>query len=178
MCSFFCVPSKYFQKVWTGGQTLKIIIKKKIFNLMYINIIKCGLVDLWTCCGLVDKKLSSYFMFSFFGVPSKIFSKSVDRWTCSEKSEIKIILMYFIILNCGRVNMKLSFYFMFSFFHVPSKMFSKSVDRWTNSESSEKKRKWKGHVITGTQGTCLEPIKPSQTRHPATIIANAPLRHQ
>jgi hypothetical protein len=86
--------------------------------------------------------------------------------------------MYFIILNCGRVNMKLSFYFMFSFFHVPSKMFSKSVDRWTNSESSEKKRKWKGHVITGTQGTCLEPIKPSQTRHPATIIANAPLRHQ
>ena len=124
----FVYPSKYFQKVWTGGQTLKIIIKKNNLNLMYFNIIKCG---------LVDKNLSFYFMFSFFRVPSKIFSKV---WTGghAQKSLKKIILMYFIILNCLLVNMKLSFYFIFPFFPVPSKMFSKSVDRWTSSESSEK----------------------------------------
>jgi hypothetical protein len=89
----FVYPSKYFQKVWTGGKTLKIIIKKNNLNLMYFNIIKCG---------LVDKNLSFYFMFSFFRVPSKIFSKSVDRWTCSEKSEKNYpnVFHYFELPTC------------------------------------------------------------------------------
>ena len=62
---------------------------------MYFNIIKCG---------LVDKKLSFYFMFSLFRVPSKIFSKSVDRWTCSEKSETNYpnVFHYSKVWTCGQ----------------------------------------------------------------------------
>ena len=37
----------------------------------------------------MDKKLSFYFIFSFFLLPFKIFGKSVDRWTSSEHSEKK-----------------------------------------------------------------------------------------
>ena len=93
---------------------------------MYFIIIKCE---------LVNKKLSLYFMFSFFLVSSKTFSKSVDRWTSFESSEKKnnFHLMYFIIIKCGLVEKKLYLYFPFSLFCLPSKIFSKSVDRWTRS---------------------------------------------
>ena len=62
----------------------------------------------------MGKKLSFYFIFSFFLVPFKVFGKNVDRWTRA-------------------------FFFMFSFFNVPNNCLSESVDRWTSSEHSEKK---------------------------------------
>ena len=62
----------------------------------------------------MGKKLSFYFIFSFFLVPFKVFGKNVDRWTRA-------------------------FFFMFSFFNVPNNCLAESVDRWTSSEHSEKK---------------------------------------
>ena len=166
--------------MWTGGQFLKIIIKKNnvfyyykmwtceqeavfVFHVFFLSCIlqnifkKCGQVNkfwkFWKknnliCfiirkCGDVDKKLSFYFMFSFVLVPSKLFSRSVDRWTSSESSEKNNFhLMYFIIIKCGLVEKKLSFYLIFSLFCVPSKIFSKSVDRWTSSENFDFLLNW------------------------------------
>ena len=66
-CVFFLLCTfKIFSKSvdrWTNSE---IIIKKKIFNLMYINIIKCGLVDLWTCGLVVDLWTRSYLPISCF----------------------------------------------------------------------------------------------------------------
>ena len=39
----------------------------------------------------MDKKLSFYFMFSFFLISFKFFAKSVDRWTSSEKKSTPCI---------------------------------------------------------------------------------------
>ena len=130
-CLSFLYPPKHFQKVWTGGQVLKVLKKN---NLICFIIRKCR---------HVDKKLSFYFMFSFFLVPSKLFSKSVDRWTSSESSEKNNFhLMYFIIIKWGLVEKKLSLYFIFSLFCVPSKIFSKSMDRWTSSENFDFLLNW------------------------------------
>ena len=61
--------SKNWQKVWTGGQVIKIM-KKNIFNLMYILICKCG---------YVDKKVFFYFIFSFCYVLFTILTKKCGQ---------------------------------------------------------------------------------------------------
>ena len=66
-------------------------------------------------CGYVDKKLSFYFIFSLFLVPFKFLSKSVDRWTSSEK-----------ISNPCMPLLESTVYF-----------FAKSVDRWTSSNKNQ-----------------------------------------
>ena len=65
----------------------------------------------------MGKKLSFYFIFSFFLVPFKVFGKNVDRWS-------RVFFWNF---------------FMFSFFVVSFRCLTESVDRWTSSEHSEKK---------------------------------------
>ena len=83
--SFYLVPFNFFfaQSVdrWTSYDNSQNLIG----NHMYFIIQKCG---------YVDKKLSFYFMFSFFLISVKFFAKSVDRRTSSEK---KFNPMYFII---------------------------------------------------------------------------------
>jgi len=111
----FLYSQKYFPKVWTGGQALKILIflsnvikcGKEVVFIFHVFFLLCNLQNIFKKCGQVDN-----------------FSKRI---------------MYFIIIKWELVNKKLSLYFMFSFFLVTSKTFSKSVDRWTNFESSEKK---------------------------------------
>ena len=123
----------YYYKVGTCEQEAVFVFHVFFLSCNLQNIFKkCGQVDkfwkfwkkmiLWFIirkCGHVDKKLSFYFMFSFFLVPSKLFSKSVDRWTSSESSEKNNFhLMYFIIIKCGIVEKKLSFYFLY-FVYLP-----------------------------------------------------------
>ena len=91
-------------------------------------------------CGYVDKKLSFYFISSFYLLPFKFLAKSVDRWTSSEK---KISPLYAIIRKYRHVDKKLSFNFMFSFLYVPFIIYGKSVDRWTRALNILKK----GHVL-------------------------------
>ena len=73
--SLSCTLQNVLQKVWTGGQALKILIIL-MTKIMYFIIQKCG---------YVDKKLSFYFISSFYLLPFKFLAKSVDRWTSSEK---------------------------------------------------------------------------------------------
>ena len=75
--SLSCTLQNFLQKVWTGGQALKILIIL-MTKIMYFIIQKCG---------YVDKKLSFYFISSFYLLPFKFLAKSVDRWTSSEKNQ-------------------------------------------------------------------------------------------
>ena len=71
----FLYPPKCFAKIvdrWTSSENSENFND----NCTYFIIQKCG---------YVDKKLFLCFMFSFFLVPFKFLSKSVDRWTSSEK---------------------------------------------------------------------------------------------
>ena len=120
MFSFFLVPFKILQKMWTGGQVVKIL--RKQFQHYWFNHLK-----VWT----VDKKLAFYFMFSFCPStfrqnlfesvdmrtkrclsisyflsvmqPSQFWQKSVDRWTINENSKKSFNLLYFIAWKCGLV---------------------------------------------------------------------------
>ena len=127
-------PSKFWQKVWTGGQEIKISEKK--FQPNMFPSLKS--VDMWTrCC------LSISFFLSFFlsctlyfllqkvwtggqvlkilkkvSIPLISFLKSVDMWTKS----------------CLSNSFFLSFFFL-----VPFIFLQKCVDRWTSNENSEKR---------------------------------------
>ena len=101
--SFFLVPYKMFYKsvdLWTRSCFL--------FHVFFLS---CTLQNVLQKCGLVDKKLFFYFMFSFPLVPF-IFWQKV--WTGGQALKILKILMT-------------------TFFLVPFKIFAKSVDRWTRS---------------------------------------------
>ena len=150
----FLYSQKYFQKVWTGGQFRKIIIKmnnvfyyykvrtceQEAVFVFHVFFLSCILQNIFKKCGQVDK------FWKFW--KKKQFSPNVFHyhkvWTCGEET-VSLFSIFFILFTfqnifkkCGQVDKKLYFYFMFSFFLVPSKLFSKSVDGWTSSESSEK----------------------------------------
>ena len=100
--------------MWTCGQ-------EAVF-LLHVFSLSCTFQNIFKKCGQVDKKLYFYFMFSFFLVPSKSFSKSVDGWTSSESSEKNNFhLISFIIIKCGYVDLwrrnciSISIFFIFLF---------------------------------------------------------------
>ena len=101
MLSFFLVPYKMFHKsvdLWTRSCFL-----------LHVFFLSCTLPNVLQKCGLVDKKLFFYFMFSFSLVPF-IFWQKV--WTGGQALKILKILMT-------------------TFFRVPFKIFAKNVDGWT-----------------------------------------------
>ena len=101
MLSFFLVPYKMFYKsvdLWTRSCFL-----------LHVFFLSCTLQNVLQKCGLVDKKLFFYFMFSFSLVPF-IFWQKV--WTGGQALKILKILMT-------------------TFFRVPFKIFAKNVDGWT-----------------------------------------------
>ena len=118
----FLYSQKYFQKVWTGGQFRKIIIKMN--NVFYHYKVR-------TC---EQEAVFVFHVFFLSCILQNIFKKcgQVDKfWKFWKKNNFH--LMYFIIIKCGLVEKKLYLYFPFSLFCLPSKIFSKSVDRWTRS---------------------------------------------
>ena len=72
--SFPLVPFIFWQKVWTGGQALKIL--KILMTTFFLvpNICKK--------CGQVDKKLFLYFILPSFLVPYKMFYKRCFSISC------------------------------------------------------------------------------------------------
>ena len=104
----FLYPSKFYKKMWTGGQVGKIL--RKQFQPHLFHHLK-----VWT----VGKKLYFYFMFSFW---QKV-------WTGGKVMKIlkknSFNLMYILIWKCGHADKKLFFYFMFSFCYVPFTILTK-----------------------------------------------------
>ena len=86
----------------------------------------------------VDKKLSIYFIFSFYLVPFNFFAKSVDRWTSSENSEdlmaIVCVSLFKSVEMWTRSCCSISF---LPFTLYPLIFFAQSVDRWTSYDNSE-----------------------------------------
>ena len=79
--------SKNWQKVWTGGQVMKIM--KKIFLTSCIFLFAS--VDMWTkrCFSI------SYFLSVMYS--SQFWQKSVDRWTNNENYEKKNFNLFYLI---------------------------------------------------------------------------------
>ena len=104
--SFFLLPFKILQNMWTGGQKGKIL--RKQFQAHLFRHLK-----VWT----LGKKLPFYFTFSL--CPSKNWQKV---WTGGQVMKIMkkniFNLMYILICKCGYVDKKVFFYFIFSFCYV------------------------------------------------------------
>ena len=159
MFSFFLVPFKILQKMWTGGQVVKIL--RKQFQHYWFNHLK-----VWT----VDKKMAFYFMFSFCPStfrqnlfesvdmrtkkclsisyflsvmqPSQFWQKSVDsvdRMKILKKVSISFILLLENVdlwkSSC------LSILFLLNILY-PSEFWQKSVDRWSSNENFWKKNQF------------------------------------
>ena len=102
-------------------------------NSEYLN---CNFIYFFFQVCTVDKKLSIYFIFSFYLLPFSFYSKSVDRGTSSENSgELMVIVCVSLFKSVDKM--------LFVLFYFPSTLyplkvfFAQSVDRWTSYDNSE-----------------------------------------
>ena len=86
-------PSQCWQKVWTGGQVMKIL--KKRSNMFYFYFLK-----VWTF--VQEAVFLFHIFFLSFLYPSFFLQKSVDRWTSKKNSEKKHQSPLSYCLTCGQ----------------------------------------------------------------------------
>ena len=129
----------HYSKVWKYG--LEAVFLYHFPSTLYPLIFFAQSVDRWTSydnsqnfngnhmyfiiqkCGYVDKKLSFYFMFSFFLISFKFFAKSVDRWTNSESSEDLMAIVCVSLFKSVEMWTRSCFSISFYFYLVPFNFF-------------------------------------------------------
>ena len=122
-------PSQAWQKVWTGGQVMKILKKRFQSHLFYC-------LNVWTCEQVSVFLFHVFFLFRILHNFDKKCGQVDKQWKFWKKS---FNLLYFVAWKCGHLDKKLTFYFISSFFLALFNFSAKSADRWTSNENSEKK---------------------------------------
>ena len=117
-------PSKIWQKMWMGGQEMKISEK----------IVLTSCIFLFASVDMLTKRCLSISYFLSVMYSSQFWQKIVDRWTSNENYEKKFKSDFFIAWKCVFVDTGQVVVFLFYFFFLPCTLqnFDKKV--WTGGQ--------------------------------------------